>query len=100
VLVRKCVEQRAQLPGILDAGRRLDAGGDVNGPGPQLQDAGNDVCGMQPTRQNEPMGNAAGNERPIEDPSAATEGLDMGVEKEALGLAETPRLRAGAISAM
>src|SRR6476469_6981504 len=76
---------------VLHAARRLHARGNVNGPGPQLEDAGADISGMQPTRQNEPMGNAAGNERPIEDLSAATEGLDMGVEKEALGLAETVR---------
>ena len=37
------------------------------------------------------MGNAARNERPIEDLSAAAEALDMGVEQEALGLAEAAR---------
>ena len=49
------VAEAPDLGGVLHAARRLDAGGDVNGPGPQLLDAGNDVCGMQPTRQNEPM---------------------------------------------
>ena len=49
------VAEAPDRAGVFHAGRRLDAGGDVNGPGPQLQDSGNDVCGMQPTRQNEPM---------------------------------------------
>src|SRR4249920_366784 len=76
---------------VLHAARRLHARGNVNGPGPNLPDAGADISGMQPTRQNEPMGNAAGNERRIEDLSAAAESLDMGVEEEALGLAEAAR---------
>src|SRR6478736_4443057 len=70
--------------GVFHAGRRLDAGGDVNGPGPQLQDAGNDVFGMQPTRQNEGMHDAGRNERPIECLSTAAEALDMSVEQKAL----------------
>src|SRR6187455_200555 len=74
---------------VLLAARRLHARGNVNGPGPELADAGADISGMQPTRQNEPMGNGAGNERPIEDLSAAAVSLDMGVEEEALGLVET-----------
>ena len=37
------------------------------------------------------MGNAGGNERPIEYLSAAAEALDMGVEQEALRLAEAAR---------
>src|ERR1700754_4029643 len=77
--------------GVLHATRRLDAGGDVNGPGPQLLDAGNDVCGMQPTRQNERMPNAGGYERPIECLSTAAEAFDMSVEQQALRLAVAAR---------
>src|SRR4051794_24955646 len=76
---------------VLHAARRLHAGGNVNGPGPQLPDSGADISGMQPTRHNEPMGNAARNERPIEDLSAAAESLDVGVEEEALSLGVAAR---------
>ena len=55
----------------------------------------NDVCGMQPTRQNERkpvfFGKACRNERPIECLSTAAETLDMGIEQEALRLSETAR---------
>ena len=42
--------------GVLHAARRLDAGAHVNGPGPQRWMPAIDICGMQPTRQNERMG--------------------------------------------
>src|SRR4249919_429908 len=77
--------------GVLHATRRFDAGGDVNGPGPKLLDAGNDVFGTQPTRQNERMRNAGRNERPIECLSTTAEAFDMGVEQKALRLAVAAR---------
>ena len=71
------------------------AGAAVPRPGPQLQDAGNDVFDMQPTRQNEPTPDVCGktcrNERPIEDLSRAAEPRDVSVEEEALGLAKAAR---------
>src|SRR3954463_10556803 len=76
---------------VLHAARRLHAGGNVNGPGPQRPDSGADISGMQPTRQNEPMGDAARNERPIEDLSAAAPGFDVSVEQKTLGPLETAR---------
>src|SRR6478735_9251747 len=85
------VAEAADRGGVLHATRRLDAGGDVNGPGPQLLNPGNDVCGMQPTRQNEPMSNAGGNERPIECLSSAAEALDVSVEQQGLGPAMAAR---------
>src|SRR6478609_1797407 len=77
--------------GVLHATRRFDAGGDVNGPRPQLLNAGNDVSGMQSTRQNERMSDAGRNERPIECLSTAAEALDMSVEQKALRLAVAAR---------
>ena len=76
----------ANLVGVLDAARRLDARAHVNGPGPDGLYPSNDVSGMQPTRQNDRMGHGGRNERPIKDLSTAAETLDVGVEEDGLGV--------------
>ena len=55
---RKRVEQRAQLLGILDAGRRLDARRHVDAGGPDACDGVSDICRPEAARQNDVAGRA------------------------------------------
>ncbi len=72
---------------LIDAFGRLDARGNVNGPGPRLKNPLGHISGMQATRQNERTGHVGGNEGPIENLSAAAVAFDVGVEQMAWALA-------------
>src|SRR5437868_14664015 len=76
----------ANRRGILDALGGFHAGTHVNGPGPYPKNSFDHISGMQPTRQNDWTGHVSRNERPIEDLSAAAVALDVGVEKNGLGV--------------
>jgi len=79
------VAEPADGRSVFHAARRLDAGRNVNGPRPQLRDAGSDISCMQSTRQNEPMTCCAvRNERPIEHLSTAAISLGVRIEEKAL----------------